>query len=201
MSFPIQFTCPFLLASESPRRRALLEQIQVAFDVTPSPADEAVDGTPSPPPLVRDLAGRKAAPVADAHPSALVLAADTVVAHGPDVLEKPSAPAHARRMLRRLSDTTHQVHTGVALHHAASARQVEWVATTEVTLAPLTDGEIEAYVDTGSPLDKAGGYGIQDHTAPFFIEDIVGDYYTVVGLPLRSLYERLRDDFSDLVKP
>lgn len=201
MSFPPQFTCPFILASESPRRRALLEQVHIQFEVAVSPADESVNGTPPPPALVRQLALRKVAPVANANPSALVLAADTVVAHEEEVLEKPSSPAHARRMLRRLRDTTHQVHTGVALHHDASNREVGFVDTTSVTLASLTDREIDDYVDTESPLDKAGGYGIQDHTAPFFVEEIVGDYYTVVGLPLHLLYERLTDDFQDLLRP
>lgn len=200
MSFPLRFTCPLILASESPRRRALLEQVRIQFDVAVSPADEQVDGHPAPPALVRQLAARKADPVASAHPSALVLTADTVVAHEGDVLEKPSSPSHARRMLHRLSGTTHQVHTGVALHHTASNRQVEFVDTTQVTFASLTDREIDDYVDTESPLDKAGGYGIQDHTAPFFAEQLTGDYYTVVGLPLRSLYKRLTNDFADLVR-
>jgi septum formation protein len=201
MPFPLTFTCPVILASESPRRRVLLEQIRLQFEVAVSPAEETVDDSPPPARLVRRLAARKATPVATTHPSALVLAADTVVAHQDDILEKPSSPAHARRMLRRLSDTTHQVHTGFALHHAASERQVAAVDTTTVAFAPLSDEEIDAYVDTGSPLDKAGGYGIQDHTAPLFVKHITGDYYTVVGLPLRALYERLLDDFPDLVSP
>lgn len=201
MLFPLQFACPFILASESPRRRALLEQVHIHFNVIGSPAEERVDGNPPPTAMVRQLALRKARPVADAHPSALVLAADTVVAHGEHILEKPATASHARRMLHRLSGTTHEVHTGVALHHTASNRQVEFVDTTAVTVASLTDREIDAYVDTKSPLDKAGGYGLQDHTAPFFVEEIVGDYYTVIGLPLRSLYEHLTNDFQDLVRP
>lgn len=199
MPFPLRFTCPFVLASASPRRRALLDQLNVQFEATTSPADESITGSPSPPALVRRLSARKAAPVAKSRPSALVLAADTVVAHNDTVLEKPESPSHARRMLRRLSDTTHQVHTGIALHYASSDRRVATVNTTEVTLAPLSDAEISAYIDTGSPFDKAGGYGIQDHTAPLFVTGITGDYYTVVGLPLRVLYEHLHAHFGDLL--
>jgi len=195
----IRPTCSFVLASRSPRRKALLERLGLSFRVEGSPADETVPGSPDPAPFARRVAAKKVGPVATAHPEALVLAADTVVAHGDALLGKPESPAHARRMLRRLSDSTHHVHTGVALAHAASGRQVDTVATTEVTFAPLSDREIAAYVQTGSPMDKAGGYGIQDHTGPLLVERIAGDYYTVVGLPLRRLYEVLRGTFSDLL--
>lgn len=200
MAFPLQFTCPFLLASASPRRRALLEQLQIQFSVEVSPADESVDGTRPPDVMAQHLASRKATPIAERTPTALVLAADTVVAHDGDVLEKPTSPAHARRMLRRLSGTTHEVHTGFALQHAASDRHVAQTSTTTVSFAPLSNQEIEAYVDTRSPMDKAGGYGIQDHTAPLFVRGISGDYYTVVGLPLRSFYECLHSTFQDLLQ-
>jgi septum formation protein len=102
-------------------------------------------------------------------------------------------------MLHRLSGTTHSVYTGIALHHAASDRAVKAGEETEVSFAPLRSEEITAYVDTGSPMDKAGGYGIQDHTAPFFVERLQGDYYNVVGLPLRRLYSTLQKQFGDLL--
>lgn len=190
-----------LLASQSPRRQALLDRVQVPYEVRVSPADEALSEPVPPPQAVQRLARRKAQPVAGSHPSALVLAADTVVAHDGDILNKPDDSAHARAMLRRLSDTTQTVYTGLALAHNTTAREHTAVESTDVTLGPLSDDEIEAYVASGSPMDKAGGYGIQDHTAPFFVKGIEGDYYNVVGLPLRCLYKTLRRHFEDLLVP
>lgn len=190
---------PFILASQSPRRRALLEQVHADFRVQVSPADEQLDAPRPPYETARALADRKAAPIAEQHPGALVLAADTIVVHEDDILEKPASPAEARRMLRRLSDDTHTVYTGLALHHRASGRSITAGQETRVHFAALTDDEIAAYVATESPMDKAGGYGIQDHTGPFFVRHLEGDYYNVVGLPLRRLYETLRAHFSDLL--
>lgn len=195
----LQLSCPLILASQSPRRRALLERIEVPFRIEVSPADETLSASTPPSTAVQTLARRKVHPVAADHPSALVLAADTVVAHDDEILNKPEHPSHAAAMLRRLSGTAHTVYTGIALAQATTDRETTAVAGTDVVLAPLSDAEIEAYVASGSPMDKAGGYGIQDHTAPFFVERIVGDYYNVVGLPLRCLYRTLRRDFDDLL--
>jgi septum formation protein len=200
MSPLFSISVPFILASQSPRRRELLNQIGLDFRVHASPADETTDAPLPPPEMARTFATQKAQLVAAEHPSALVLAADTVVIHDGDLLEKPSSPAHARRMLRRLSGTTHDVYTGVALHHRTSDRAVATGRTTHVTFAPLSDEEIQAYVETKSPMDKAGGYGIQDHTGPLFVKRIEGDYYNVVGLPLRHLYDTLQDHFPDLLQ-
>lgn len=196
----LSIASPFLLASQSPRRRALLEQINVEFTVQPSPADEVLDGDPPPAETARRLADRKATPVATAHPSALVLAADTIVAHDGAILEKPTSPDHAVDMLHRLSNTTHSVFTGFALHHADTGRAVCTSVETRVTFAPLSSEEIAAYVATESPMDKAGGYGIQDHTGPLFVERLDGDYYNVVGLPLHRLYQVLHSQFDDLLE-
>ena len=195
----LKLSTSLILASQSPRRRALLERIEVPFRVHVSPADEALHAPKPPAAVVQTLARRKVRPVATEHPSALVLAADTVVAHDDEILHKPEDPSHARTMLRRLSGTSHTVYTGIALAQSATDRETTAVEATDVVLAPLSDAEIRAYVDSGSPMDKAGGYGIQDHTAPFFIERIDGDYYNVVGLPLRCLYNTLRRDFGDLL--
>ncbi|WP_103020940.1 Maf family protein [Salinibacter altiplanensis] len=196
----LQLSCPLLLASQSPRRRALLDRIDVPFEAEGSPADETLETPGTPAEAVRTLARRKAHPVAADRPSALVLAADTVVAHDGDILQKPDDSPHARAMLHRLQDTAHTVHTGLALMHAASERTATAVESTGVALGPLSDTEIQAYVASGSPLDKAGGYGIQDHTAPFFVEGIEGDYYNVVGLPLHRLYCMLHESFADLLQ-
>lgn len=199
MSALFSIGSPFILASQSPRRRELLEHANVSFIVEVSPADETLPEPVPPDETARRLARRKAAPVADAHPTALVLAADTIVAHQGEILGKPDSAQEAAQTLRRLSDSTHSVYTGMALHHARSNRTVTTGAETKVTFGPLDEDEIAAYVNTGSPMDKAGAYGIQDHTAPLFIDGIRGDYYNVVGLPLRRLYETLRTDFPDLL--
>lgn len=199
MNSLLQLTPSLILASQSPRRQALLDRIEVPFHVEVSPADEILTDPGPPADAVQTLAQRKARPVAADHPSALVLAADTVVAHDDEILNKPDDRAHAQNMLRRLSGTAHTVYTGLALAQVSSGRETTVVEGTKVRLAPLSDAEIRAYVDSGSPMDKAGGYGIQDHTAPFFVEGIEGDYYNVVGLPLRRLYHTLRRDFGDLL--
>jgi septum formation protein len=192
---------PLVLASRSPRRRHLLERLQISFSVHPSEVDEVVPpGTP-PGETVRLLARQKAEAVAPGYPHALTLGADTVVVLDGDVLGKPSGDAEAAAMLARLSGRSHTVYTGIALFHAESGRLVTAHEATEVTFAPLEPEEIEAYVLTGSPLDKAGGYGIQDDAGALLVAGVRGDYYNVVGLPLHRLYRTLRDHFADLLAP
>ena len=192
---------PFVLASQSPRRRSLLEQLGLTFSIQPSPAEEIwPDGLP-PSAAVEVLALQKAASVATVNPEALTLGADTIVVLEDEVLGKPADAAEARAMLRRLSGATHTVFTGIALVHPASGRQIVTHEATAVTFATLHREEIAAYVATGSPLDKAGAYGIQDDHGALFVQRIDGDYYTVVGLPLHRLYSALRTEFSDLLEP
>lgn len=188
-----------MLASGSPRRRALLHQLGLAFSVQPGTAEEVWPDGSSPAEAVEALALQKAASVAEAHPDALTLGADTVVVLGGKVLGKPSDPREAAAMLRRLSGATHTVFTGLALLHPASRRRVTTHETTEVTFAPLDAGEIAAYVASGAPMDKAGAYGIQDDLGALFVRRIEGDYYNVVGLPLHRLYRTLRAHFADLL--
>jgi septum formation protein len=196
----MHITLPVVLASQSPRRRRLLERLGVDFTVHVSPADEIIPPGAVPREIVQTLAADKASPIAQAHPDALVLAADTVVALGTEILGKPQSADEAASTLRRLSGMAHTVFTGIALHHRQSGHAVTAVEATEVTFGALTDDEIAAYVATGSPMDKAGSYGIQDDLGALFVERIDGDYYNVVGLPLRRLYVTLRDQFSDIVQ-
>jgi septum formation protein len=193
-------TAPFILASGSPRRRSLLEHIGLSFDVIVSPADEAISPGLAPDAVARDLAARKARPVADEHPDALTLAADTIVANEGEILTKPESPDDARRTLRALSGSTHAVYTGMALFRPTDGREVVTGAETEVSFGTIDDREIDAYVETGLPMDKAGAYGIQDPMGSLLVAGIEGDYYNVVGLPLRTLYLTLRREFSDLVE-
>src|SRR5690606_25523373 len=190
---------PFVLASRSPRRRALLERLGLPFDVRPSPSGEAWPAGMGPAEAVAQIALEKAEAVAEAAPEALTLGADTVVVLDGAVLGKPADPGEARAMLRRLSGATHTVYTGLALVHPASGRRVTALEATAVTFAPLTDAEVARYVATGAPLDKAGAYGIQDDHGALFVARIEGDYYNVVGLPLHRLYRTLRDHFADLL--
>ncbi len=191
---------PLILASRSPRRRKLLQQLGLDFEVHPSELDEKATNHRLPEQLVEQLALEKARRVAARFPEALTLGADTIVVLDGEVLNKPADEAEARAMLRRLSGRTHTVYTGIALMHPASQREIVDYEATRVTFAPLSDAEIDAYVATGSPLDKAGAYGIQDDYGAVFIRRIEGDYYNVVGLPLHRLYCMLRNYFPDLIE-
>lgn len=173
-----------ILASQSPRRRELLSLIGIPHDVEPANIDET--------PLERELATShserlartKAAVIAERHPGALVIGADTVVVIGEQLLGKPGDEADARDMLRRLSGRTHQVYTAVAIaHDGVVDSEVEGVS---VTFRTLSDDDISAYVATGEPSDKAGAYGIQG-LGSTLVDRIEGDYFAVMGLPLRRL--------------
>ena len=189
----------FILASQSPRRRHLLRQLGISFNVIPSNANETVSSGMPPESRVRELAMRKAHAVSCRRRDALVLGADTVVVHRGLLIGKPSSPQEATAILRRLSGSTHTVFTGMALMHDASGRSVTATESTEVTFGRLSDGEIARYVATGAPMDKAGAYGIQDDMGALFVQHIKGDYYTVVGLPLRRLYLLIKKYFADFL--
>ena len=192
----LRLRVPLVLASASPRRRALLDRLGLTFRVEPTDADETWPDDLDVGAAAEAIALRKAESV-DA-PGALVLAADTVVVLGGEVLGKPRDPAHAAATLRRLSGRTHDVVTGIAL--ALDGRRHTAHERTAVTFGGLTDAEIDAYVATGSPLDKAGAYGIQDDAGALLVERIEGDYFNVVGLPIRRLYQTLRAFVPDLVR-
>ncbi len=195
----MQIHTDFILASQSPRRRKLLRQIGVSFIHISPNVDETVTKNLTPEELVEHLALRKAASIAERKTNALILGADTIVVSRGLIFGKPSGAFEAADMLRQLSSSTHIVHTGIALVHKQSERIVSVVESTEVTFGRLTEIEISNYVKTGAPLDKAGAYGIQDDLGALFIERIHGDYYNVVGLPLRRLYTLLREHFGDLI--
>lgn len=186
-----------ILASASPRRRELLALLGVPFEVSTSRVEEDWSAGRDPQEFAVHLAREKALDVWRHEVSAgrrFVLGADTVVVvetdRGPEPLNKPDGREDAERMLRMLSGITHTVHTGLALVVSASGSAEpsvsEAVVGTEVTFRDLTDEMIHAYVLTGDPYDKAGGYGIQGHASPF-VERIEGDYFNVVGLPVHTV--------------
>lgn len=175
---------PIILASASPRRRELLTLVGIPHVVEPADVDESVQPGERPAPYVERLARAKAAALAGRHPQAVIVAADTTVVVDGEILGKPSDAAEAAAMLRRLAGRTHEVLTGIAV---ARGSQVESaVERVSVTFRALTSEEIEDYVATGEPMDKAGAYGIQGYGATI-VERVDGDYFSVMGLGMRRL--------------
>ena len=175
-----------ILASQSPRRRELLARMGLSgFRTVVPDVDEGACAAPDPGALVEELSLRKALAVRDREgPEPIIIAADTVVALEGAVLGKPADPADARRMLSALSGRRHQVYTGLTVLRGGERRTCHEV--TEVTFRPLSEAEIDAYISTGEPMDKAGAYGIQGRGA-LLVEGIAGDYYNVMGLPVCRL--------------
>lgn len=182
---------PVILASTSPRRRELLTLAGIAFTVVPSPAEEpAPDAGELPAAYAARMARLKAAAVAHAHPEAIVIGADSVVAIGDVILGKPRDAAEAKRMLTLLSGRVHQVVTGCALFGLGEQPEI-FTVSTDVAMTPLSEAAIDAYVATGEPMDKAGAYAIQGRAAAF-VTEIHGSYTNVVGLPLAEVARLLR---------
>ena len=173
-----------ILASASPRRKELLEQIGCCFRIETADTEESGGEGMTPSELVMKNAHLKAAAVAALHPDIPVLGADTVVSLDGNIYGKPRDREHAIEMLTSFSGRAHQVMTGIAL--AWKGRIWQAYETTEVVFAPLSAASITRYVDTGEPADKAGAYGIQGRAA-VFVEQIRGSYSNVVGLPLHCL--------------
>ena len=177
---------PLILASVSPRRKELLSQLDVKFSVLPSGAKELHDEQLTAWENSQLNAYRKARSVAKHHPDALVLGADTLVYLGTTLYGKPANRADAVRMLEELQGKTHQVVTGLCLVHLRGHRQKVFAEMTDVTFRPLTRAQIENYLAKMNPLDKAGGYAIQDH-GELIVEEISGSFSNVVGLPVEAL--------------
>ncbi|HEX3583141.1 MAG TPA: Maf family protein [Thermoanaerobaculia bacterium] len=181
----------FILASSSPRRRELLASIGLTFDVIPSHVPEVRSEHESPEEYVARLSREKAQAIAGRHPDEWVIAADTTVLLGEQLLEKPEDDADARRMLATIAGRTHIVYTGVTLQNVSHGWCETRIAESEVRMLPLSAEDIAWYVKTGEPLDKAGAYAVQGIGA-MFIDSIHGSYTNVVGLPLATLFQMLR---------
>lgn len=184
-----------ILASGSPRRRELLEQIGILFEVMTSNADE-VTTAEEPEEIVKELSNLKAQAVFDEcikkdgeYRNAVVIGADTIVYHEGQVLGKPKTKEEAKKMIRSLSGKEHCVYTGVTI--LGCGQPVSFAEKTVVSVYDISDEEIEAYVSTGEPMDKAGAYGIQGRFAAY-VSGIKGDYNNVVGLPAARVYQELR---------
>lgn len=195
-----------ILASQSPRRKELLEQIGLEFEICPAKGEEIITKT-IPEEVVMELSKQKAEEVAamvssyaEEHkdittPSdIMVIGADTVVAYDGKILGKPVDEADAKRMLTMLSGNTHSVFTGVTLvliDKSGRAGELVFYEKTDVKMHKMSEAEIDRYIATGEPMDKAGSYGIQGKCA-IYIEKIDGDYNNVVGLPITRIYQELK---------
>jgi septum formation protein len=182
-----------ILASQSPRRKRLLKQLGFEFITIPANLEEDGVGNVSPAKLSAKLAMDKALEVRKkVKKSAIIIGADTIVFLENRILTKPKNKHEAIKILKTLSGKTHTVYTGIALIDTDTGKKASKVQKTEVTFRKLDEEEIRCYVATGSPLDKAGAYGIQDDFGAVFVSHINGCYYNIVGLPLELLYSTLK---------
>lgn len=186
MTLPLRF----VLASSSPRRTELLRLIHIDHEVRPAHIDETQHPGELPRDYAERLAREKAQAVAKQHADAVIIGADTIVVVDGDVLGKPADGAEAAAMLRRISGRTHIVDTAVAVVRGSKVTSA--VEEVDVTFRSLTDHDIERYIATGEPLDKAGAYGIQGYGATI-VQTVSGDYFAVMGLPLGLLVRLLRE--------
>lgn len=183
-----------ILASASPRRRELMALAGYDFEVICADINETVPKNAAPEDVVKSLALQKAQAVAENHSDAVVVGSDTVVALDGKILGKPHSEREAAEMLRLLSGRKHKVYTGVAI--VCGEKVKTFFDETDVEFYPLSDAEIEAYVATGEPMDKAGSYGIQGKGA-LLVKGISGDYFNVMGLPISKVYREMRDFLAE----
>lgn len=178
-----------ILASSSPRRQALLKQVNLPHQVTVSSLDETLVTIKDPLEKVKQLAILKGRNVPIKHVDEVILSADTVVSFQQNIFEKPKNSEEAKKMITSLSGEEHEVYTGVMIR--SSEKEVVFVEQTKVEFWPLSEDEINWYISTTDPYDKAGGYGIQSIGA-IFVKQMVGDYYNVVGLPISRVVRELK---------
>jgi septum formation protein len=188
----LEQTRKIVLASSSPRRKELLEKIGLKFIVDPSDFPEDLRSDLKPEGLVKYYSVGKAAAVASRHPDAVIIAADTIGVLRGRIIGKPHTVEDARRMLLDLSGRSHRVITGLTLIDTADHKSLTRVVETRVFIKDLSPLEIASYVKTGEPLDKAGAYAVQG-LGSIIVEKIIGDFYNVVGLPLKVLAESLTE--------
>lgn len=179
-----------ILASGSPRRRELLESLGIPFEIIVSNADESIDRNADIVSEIERLSYAKALEVFRNNKDAIVIGSDTTVVIGNEVMGKPADKNDAKRMLKLLSGNTHKVITAVSI--ISAKRSDTFSSVSDVRFIDLSDEEIEEYIATGEPLDKAGSYAIQGIGSKF-IECINGDYYAIIGLPISKLYRKLKE--------
>ncbi len=183
-----------ILASQSPRRKELLEKCGYPFEVIVANIDETIDTNKTLEEAIKELAYKKAKKVFDEHNDSIVIGSDTIVTIDNKVLGKPKDEEDAFKMLKMLSGKTHQVITGLAV--LTQDKSYLEVSVNDVTFYELSDEEIKKYISSKEPMDKAGSYAIQG-IASRYIKNINGDYYAIVGLPVSTLYHILKDIYND----
>ena len=184
-----------ILASKSPRRREILENTKVRFSIKESQIDETIKLNESPKDTVKRLAYEKAYDVAQKNKDKLVIGADTIVALDNEVLGKPKDKEEAYQMIKKLSNKTHKVTTGISLINISHGMVVNDYVVSLVTFKDLSEDSIKDYINTNESLDKAGAYGIQGYGA-LLVDNIQGDYFNIVGLPISKLSDLLKDHFD-----
>ncbi len=185
-----------ILASKSPRRIEMLQRVGLSPEIIPAQVDENIEEFKSEPrKAVLELSERKAKKIYSLHGEndTLIIAADTLVYHGKRLLGKPRDEREAKEMLSLLSDNTHEVYTGVSVMYGS--RLAQHCEATKVIFNKLSESDIDGYIATGEPMDKAGAYGIQEKGA-LLVRKIDGDYFNVVGLPLSALFSLIKNEFS-----
>jgi len=180
-----------ILASTSPRRHGLLQQIGLKFEIVPSRYEEDMTMKLPPHKLAMTLARGKALDVAKRRKSGIVIGVDTFVVLGKELLGKPKSKADAKRMLRKQSGKTQKIYSGMSIIDAKTGKELLDYVVTSLRMRRITQKEIDGYVSTGEPLDKAGAFGIQGMGA-IFIEKIDGCYFNIMGLPLYRLTQNLK---------
>lgn len=177
-----------VLASQSPRRKQLLTDAGIDLLIKPSRIDESQTPFEAPEIYPSKLSTLKAEDVASSYPDSWILGADTIVVINKKILEKPNSRAEAVSMLQQLSNNQHKVYTGICLVNRNKRKKITRTVMTQVFFKNLSPREIDWYINTGEPFDKAGGYGIQDKGA-FLIKKIIGSYTNVVGLPVSEIFD------------
>jgi len=183
-----------VLASSSPRREEILNQLKLKFTIVPGKIDESNFNSSSPEELVKTLAVEKARSVSGLVEDALIIAADTIVVYEDQILGKPADQSEAKEQLKLLSGREHNVITGIAVLDSETDEVLVDRNITRVKMLNFKEDKIDKYISTGEPMDKAGSYGIQG-LGGLFVEEIEGSYYSVVGLPIHQLAELL-DKFN-----
>ena len=184
-----------ILASASPRRKEILQNTKLNFDIQKSDIEEVILENESPEDMVVRLAYEKAYDVAQKNKDKLVIGADTIVALDNEVLGKPKDKEEAYQMIKKLSNKTHKVITGISLINISHGMVVNDYVVSLVTFKDLSEDSIKDYINTNESLDKAGAYGIQGYGA-LLVKNIQGDYFNIVGLPISKLSDLLKDHFD-----
>ena len=186
-----------ILASKSPRRKSILEQVGLKFSIVASDFDETKIKFKTPQEMVKKLSFEKAKIVATKYPKTVIIGADTTVIFKKEIIGKPKSKQDAIRILKLLSGNTHEIVTGFTVMEGK--KSITGHVVSKAKFKKLSDAEIRAYVATNEPMDKAGGYGIQDKGG-LFIESITGDYFNVVGLPIFAVSKALKEFGVEITK-